>query len=121
MADGKQALAEAPEAPQAFTQWLLAQRRGGAHEELSEALAEVVKNVLEHGKQGTLSLSLKIKPVGDGQVQIVDAIKVGAPEGEKAPSIFYSDENGNVSRSDPRQTEMPLKQVGSGEAVAASA
>jgi hypothetical protein len=103
-----------------FTQFLQEQRKGGLHLDLTDGLAEVVRAVMEHGKQGTLAVSLKIKPIGDGQVQIIDAVKVGAPEGEKAASIFYTDEQGNVSRKNPhQQEELPLKQVG--EAVAASA
>ena len=97
--------------PRPFTQFLLEQRRGGLHEDLSEALAETVAAVIEHGKQGTVQVTLKIKPAGDAMVQIFDTLKVSAPEGDKAPSIFYVDEAGNVSRSDPRQVEMPLRKV----------
>jgi hypothetical protein len=107
-------------APRPFTQFLQEQRKGGLHEDLSARLAEVVQAVLEHGKQGTVTVALKIKPVGDGQIQISDDVKVKAPEGEKAASIFYADQDGNVSRTDPRQTEMPLRKVGAGEAVAAN-
>ena len=104
--------------PRPFTQFLQEQRKGGLHEDLSAKLAEVVQAVMEHGKVGSVTVQLKIKPVGDGQVQIFDVVKVAAPEGEKAPSIFYTDQHGNVSRTDPRQTEMPLRKVGDGEAVA---
>jgi hypothetical protein len=107
--------------PRPFTQFLLEQRKGGLHEDLSSTLAEVVQAVMEHGKQGTVTVALKIKPIGDGQIQVFDNVTAKAPEGEKAPSIFYTDKHGNVSRTDPRQTEMPLRKVGAGEAVAASA
>jgi hypothetical protein len=87
-----------------FTGFLQEQRRGALHQELSEALAETVAAVIEHGKVGSVTLTLKIKPTGDQMVQIFDGLKVAAPEGEKAPSIFYTDENGNVSRTDPRRS-----------------
>ena len=101
-----------------FLQFLTEQRKGGLHLDLTDALAEVVKGVAEHGKQGTLTVSFKIKPVGDGQVQIIDVVKAGVPEGDKAPSIFFTDRKGNVSRKDPNQAELPLREVG--EAVAAN-
>jgi hypothetical protein len=106
-------------APRPFTQFMQEQRKGGLHEDLSARMAEVVQAVMEHGKVGTVTVALKIKPIGDGQIQIFDDVKVKAPEGEKAPSIFYTDSHGNVSRTDPRQTTLPLRQVGD-EAVAAN-
>lgn len=44
-------------------------------------------------------------------VQVFDELKCKAPEGEKPPSIFYTDDAGNVSRTDPRQTSLPLNAV----------
>lgn len=103
-------MAEKPDA-RPFTGFLQEQRRGALHQELSDALAECVAAVTEHGKVGTVTLTLKIKPAGDQMVQIFDGLKTSAPQGEKAPSIFYTDETGNVSRTDPRQMEMPLRPV----------
>lgn len=94
-----------------FTGFLQEQRRGALHEELSEMLAETVAAVTEHGKVGTVTLTLKIKPAGDQMVQVFDELKCKAPEGEKPPSIFYTDDAGNVSRTDPRQTSLPLNAV----------
>lgn len=91
-----------------FTGFLQEQRRGALHQELSDMLADTVAAVTEHGKVGTVTLTLKIKPAGDQMVQVFDELKCKAPEGEKAPSIFYTDEQGNVSRTDPRQGELPL-------------
>lgn len=107
--------------PRPFTQFLHEQRKGGLHDELSAQLAEVVAAVLETGKQGTLRIDLKIKPAGDGMVQVFDTTKAGVPVDDTAPSMFYADKHGNVSRSDPRQGEFPLKPVeAGGEAVRAN-
>lgn len=100
-----------------FTQFLQEQRRGGLHADLSDALNRVVAAVIETGRQGTLAVNLKIKPTGDGMVQVFDALKLGVPEPEKAASLFYVDEHGNVQRKDPRQTEMPLREAKGAEAV----
>lgn len=94
--------------PRPFTGFLQEQRRGALHQELSEQLAEAVAAVTEHGKVGSVTLKLSIKPAGEGMVQIYDAISSKIPEGEKAPSIFYTDDAGGVHRTDPRQMEMPM-------------
>lgn len=107
--------------PRPFTQFLHEQRKGGLHDDLSTQLAAVVAAVLETGKQGSLRIDLKIKPAGDGMIQVFDTTKAVAPEHDTAPSMFYADKDGNVSRQDPRQVEFPLKQVeGGGEAVASN-
>lgn len=114
----QEANADRPDA-RPFTGFLQEQRRGALHQELSDMLAETVAAVTEHGKVGTVTLTLKIKPAGDQMVQIFDGLKCSAPEGDKVPSIFYTDETGNVSRTDPRQMEMPLKPVAAKEAKTA--
>jgi len=101
---------KAPEA-RPFTQFVQEQRRGALHQELSEHLAETVNAVMEHAKAGQVTIVLKIKPAGDGMVQIFDEVKVRLPEGEKPPSIFFVDERGNVQRQDPRQAELPLRNI----------
>jgi hypothetical protein len=93
------------------TQFLMEQRRGALHEEFSDLLAETVAAVTEHGKVGAVTLKLQIKPAGDGMVQIFDGLSAKAPEGSKEPSLFYVTESGSVSRSNPRQDELPLRNV----------
>jgi hypothetical protein len=86
-----------------FAAFLQEQRRGGLHGELSEALQELVRAVEEHRKGGSLTLTLSVKPNGDGVVVVTDKVAVKLPEGEKGSSIFFVDD-GNLVRNDPRQT-----------------
>lgn len=87
-------------------------RRGIAHEELSEALADVVAGVIEHEKDGTLTLQIKVKAQGDGEaVKLIDKITTSVPRAESKPTVFFADEHGNVSRRNPRQAELPLREV----------
>lgn len=97
--------------PRPFTGFIQEQRRGALHQELSEALAETVAAVTEFGKKGKIVLTLEISSEGDQMVKIRDGLKVTKPEGEKGASLFYTDGNGFVSRTDPRQTELPLNTV----------
>jgi hypothetical protein len=94
-------------APRPFSAWLQELRRGGAHAEVSKALAEVTAAVNEHQKSGELTLKFKIRPNGDGAVMVSDGIVAKAPEGDRPESMFFADEDGNLSRRDPRQAELP--------------
>lgn len=96
-----------------FSQFLVEQRRGGLHGELSDRLQEVVAAVAEHQKPGSLTLTLKIKPAekGIGQYVVTDEIRAKAPEGARGASLFFADDHGNLSRDDPRQPELPLREV----------
>lgn len=87
-------------------------RKGLAHGELSEALAEVVAGVIQHEKDGTLTLQIKVKAQGDGEaVKLIDKITKNVPRPEAKPTVFFADERGNVSRRHPRQQELPLRAV----------
>jgi hypothetical protein len=99
-----------------FATWLQEQRSGVAHAELSDALKELVGAVTEHGKGGSLTLTLKVVPakVGVGTLLITDEVRVKLPEGDRPAAIFYADEDGNLSRHDPRQPRLPLQAVDGG-------
>jgi hypothetical protein len=98
-----------------FAQWLQEQRGGNLHGELSEALAELVQTVMDTQRGGRLVLTVSVKPNKDGITCMVeDQHKVTPPKGDITPSLFYTDEHGNLSRRDPRQPELPLSKVQGG-------
>ena len=84
-------------------------RKGGCHHELSEELANLVQAVQAEGKVGTLTLTLKVTPYDKdfGAVKVTDAVKVNAPKPENPSTTFFGDEQGNLTRSNPRQAELP--------------
>ncbi len=94
-----------------FAAWLQEHRSGALHDELSDALAELARAVGEHDKAGTLSLTIRIAPNGANTVIVTDDLKVKAPEAARPASLFFTDGRGNLSRRDPRQPELPLRQV----------
>ncbi len=96
-----------------FAAFVQEQRSGGLHGELSDGLAELVSAVREHQKGGTLVLTIKVTPNKDGStVTVTDKVAVKAPEGERGAAIFFVDDAGNLSRRNPYQQELPLKEVG---------
>lgn len=93
-----------------FAAWLQEQRNGLLHSELSERLADLVAAIAEHEKGGTLTLTLAIKPSKVyGAVEVEDTVKVKAPEADRDAGLFFADSHGNLSRRDPRQPELPLR------------
>ena len=100
------------EARKPFAAFLQEQRRGGLHGELSDKLAELVNACNEYGKPGSLTLTIGIKPNADGVTMTVsDKVAVKAPEAERGAAIFFADEAGNLVRHDPRQMEIPVREV----------
>lgn len=89
--------------------------RTGAAQELSDELAEVVAAVRRTNKQGTLTLTLKIKPEGDGIYGIEEEIKSKAPQLPRGKSIFWGTPEDNLVTSDPKQGALDLKTVSTNE------
>jgi hypothetical protein len=92
-------------------------RDGALHAELSEELQNLVAEVLTHGKAGSLTLVVDVKPAdkGLGSALIVAAeIKTKPPKGERPAAIFFPDAEGNLFRRDPRQPELPLREAPAG-------
>lgn len=103
-----------------FSDFLLEISNGQSHHELSEALNELVQAVALIGKSGTLTYVLKVAPAGrnaEATVMITDDIKLKAPEGDRPDSVFFVDKDGNLSRHNPAQIRMPLREVPGGVIV----
>lgn len=88
-----------------FCDFLRETAKGATHEEMSEALRDLVGRVTDTGKKGTLTLVITIAPMkGDDSVLVVsDEIKLKLPEHDRSASLFYADADGNLTRDDPSQ------------------
>lgn len=84
-------------------------RRGTFLAEVGEELAELLAAVRETGKAGTLTVKLKIDPMkgegGRAEVFITDTVTVTKPKPEKSTTLMYVQDDGTLSRRDPRQGE----------------
>jgi hypothetical protein len=80
-------------------------RDGALLELLTGKLSEVVEAVQEHGKSGSLSITLNIKPNGDDAVTISSSVKAKVPEGTVGDALFFVS-GGNLVRRNPRQTDI---------------
>jgi hypothetical protein len=104
-----------------FAAWLHEHRGGALHSELGEKLAELSVACLDNEKGGTLTVTIKVKPAKvDGALIFEDEVKVKVPEPDRGGAIWFPDSNGNLSRRDPRQPELPgVRVVGNEETGAA--
>lgn len=86
---------------------------GRTNEELTSALSALVLAVGQTGKKGSLTLKLNIEPNAEGLVRLTDEITVKIPQAARGASIFYVTEEGSLVKNNPRQKELPLRQVAS--------
>lgn len=101
--------------PEPFSQFLFAQRGGTTHAELTDGLAALAAAVMETGKSGSLTLTIKVGKAskkGGHQMVVSDAVVVKAPVPERTESFFFFDETSNsLVRTDPLQPQLPLQEV----------
>lgn len=98
----------AAEAPvvRPFASFLQEQSGGQLHDELSTKLHDLIEAIRETGKAGSLSLKIDIKPIAgtDGRtLTVTDTVAAKLPKTERPKSIFFATDDGNLSRTDPRQ------------------
>lgn len=85
-------------------------RKGRPVEEATAALADVVKAVDDTGKPGSVTIVLTVKPAKHGgpEKTLIAEVKSKKPIADIAPAVFFSDDEGDLFRVDPRQEEMEL-------------
>lgn len=98
-------------------------RKGRPVEEATMALADVVRAVDETGKEGSVTIVLKVKPAKHGgpEKTLVAEVKAKKPIAEIAPAVFFSDSDGDLHRVDPAQETMGFAEAGTDGTVQASA
>ena len=74
-------------------------------EEATEALNDLVHATTETGKAGSLTLTIKMKPIGGkaGQMELDTDVKAKLPAPTKGKTILFTTPDNNLQRSDPRQ------------------
>ena len=100
-----------------FSQFLAEIEDGQLHHELTEALGDLVRVLMEHrpakgtGRvKGTLNLSLTLT-VDRNVCEVAGDFKVAKPRAPRGRSIFWPTDDGRLSRYDPRQQTMHFRDV----------
>jgi hypothetical protein len=91
-----------------ITDVLMQYRNGRAVELISRDFAECVRAVDETGQSAELTIKIKIEPEKGGGSQKDLSIKRTAklPKTEIPKAVFFSDPEGDLHRTDPRQGDM---------------
>ena len=84
---------------------------GGLLDELSETQHSLIDAIRLTGKGGELTIKLAYKPDGNGQMTIKADVKAKEPALSRGTSVFFLTPEGNLTRRDPRQQDLPLRTV----------
>ncbi|MDQ7992971.1 MAG: hypothetical protein AAGC63_15515 [Propionicimonas sp.] len=93
--------------PRPFDQILRELGEGQTLSEMSEAFRDVLLRVQETAKAGSVTLHLDIGFDGQGRLVVKDQVKQKLPEFSRPETRFFVDKQGNASRRDPNQPELP--------------
>lgn len=95
------------EGRQEFASFLIQHAGGQSHDELTAALAELVRAVRETGKAGSLTYTVKIKPDGrrnlEEVVAVTDDVKANLPGHDRPVSIFFVTSDYRLTQDHPNQ------------------
>jgi hypothetical protein len=87
---------------------------GAVHAEMSSSLRDLIEAVNTTGKTGTLTLTIKAKPAGRnafGNLIVTHEVKVKEPDNDRPESVWFVTPDGNLSRDNPAQQRLPLREV----------
>ena len=84
-------------------------RSGEVIDDLAEKLQELVQAVQRTGAGGSLSFKLDVKPMkGSTEAGVnTDDIKLKKPELRSTGTVMFPSVEGNLTRSHPRQDDLP--------------
>lgn len=99
-----------------FMDVLREHRAGRTHEDLTEALQALNAAVAETGKGGSITLTLKVAPHGDGAAMVTATVSSKLPKVQGGGAIFFLTPENNLERQDPRQADLPLRAIPTAEA-----
>lgn len=84
---------------------------GQSVQEWDQAVADIIRGCRDHQKDGELVLKFKFTPEKGGQILILDSFKATVPEADRMKTIMYVQRDGSLGRRDPRQPELPMREV----------
>lgn len=81
--------------------------RGRVATDATDALHELIGRVTETGKPGSLTFVLKVAPAkgSTDQVKVTAGLATKLPQPDARELLFFVTSDGNLSRSDPAQSE----------------
>jgi hypothetical protein len=102
----KQSTEDEQDNVQPFGTFLLQHAKGRTHDELSEALRDLVLACRETGKAGSITLKLTVKALDDFAFEVLDSVTVKRPQGNRPKSIWFATPDGELTRDNPHQLSL---------------
>lgn len=93
--------------PRPFTDILRELGDGTTLSELSEGFWDLIQRVQDTAKAGKLTLTIHVAFNGKGQLETKDEVSLKLPEYNRPATRFFIDNQGNATRRDPAQPELP--------------
>ena len=95
-----------------FALLLANQRDGDCLRDASEKLTELVQKMRERLRPGSITLKITISPANGAKVvTITDEITVKMPKEDKEATLMFTSEDGSLTRKNPDQKELVLREV----------
>lgn len=81
---------------------------GSLHEQLTELWPKVVQAVKDTNKPGELTIKLTAKLDRGTMLVVASKVTTKLPAPATNPTLFYTDEEGNTTRHDPKQQTLKM-------------
>lgn len=99
-----------------FSTFVASLEDGSLHSELTDALRDLVATLSDEARdrggkpKGKISLSIELK-LDSGVIEANTEFKVAKPKSVRSKTIFWATPENNLTRSNPKQQELPLRDV----------
>lgn len=98
-----------------FTDFLANYQGGILDATLGRELTGLVQAVEKQGKKGSMSISLELKPAGNGKMDLTVTYNAKPPVDNTSKGMMYIDDDKNLVATDPAQQTLPLRVIGAEE------
>lgn len=107
---------EQPDAEQVrpFADYLIELEGGKFHTQLSQAMHALNLAVRDNGKKGAIQITLSLEPISktDSEtLKVTPTLVTKTPKPEPKSTIFFVNGDGNLTRDQPGQLHLPLREV----------
>lgn len=97
--------------PRDFAELITDLGHGETHARLSDDLAKIVEAVEETGLPGKMTITIAVKRSGERTANVDTKWKTDIPRHPAPSQVFFFEAGGGLAKSDPRQTNLPLKDL----------
>jgi hypothetical protein len=81
-------------------------------------LAKAIQAIREHGKTAEITIKVKIKPTGEhDEVEVTAEFSSKLPSPKLRAATFFMTDEGDLTREDPQQPDLPLTEPDPGKVV----